>query len=487
MENTHLPTIDLLIAGAGLAGLTAANRATELGLKVMVIERQDLSRHLCASRANGGVFHVGFRSVKRSPEELFDVVRSANGNFGSPLVAQALANNALRGVEWLRSHGTEFIGLIPDHGWKDVVLAPVGFHDKTHMAWQGLGADKLIAALEQRLLRGGGLFRREVRAQRLLMDGDRVCGLSVISPAGEVNIHANAVLLADGGFEGSPELIKRHITSHPENLLLRGCESGLGDGIRMAADKGARLLGMESFYGHILSADSLHREGLSPFPFLEFLACSGMLIDDQGDRFVDETAGGHFTSNALARRGSGLGHVVFDHAMWEGIGRHFFCPPNPNLVNSGGTLHQADTLQQLAVLIGIEPDKLAGQAEKINAEVNTRLQSETDAQSREDMPAYAKGKHQHELFAHPPYYAAPACAALTSTLGGVEIDANGRVVTGNGNTIPGLYAAGSVTGGVEGGPEVGYIGGLIKALVFGLLTAEDAAHCVAATEHTAAS
>ena len=475
MENTHSRTSHVIVVGAGLAGLTAANRAAELGLKVTLLERQQDSQHLCASRTNGGVFHVGFRSVTLAPSELLEVVRTTNENFGNPEIARALADHAMRSINWLQAQGTEFTGLVPDHGWKDVVLAPVGFHDKTHMAWQGLGADKLIANLEQRLMATGGQVMRGLRARSLMLDGSRICGLVAESSAGPVNLLADIVVLADGGFEGSPDMVRRYITPNPNNLLLRGCESGLGDGIRMAADLGVKLLGMEAFYGHILSADSLHRDGLSPFPFLEFLASSGMLVDDQGERFVDETAGGHFTSNALARRGSGLGHVVFDHAMWEGIGRHFFSPPNPNLLNAGGTLHKADTLEELAGLIGLPSEKLKAQAEALNAEVHERRASPEDIARRDGMTAYAKGKHQHELFALAPFYAAPACAALTSTLGGIEIDASGRVIGADGQPVDGLYAAGSVTGGVEGGPAVGYIGGLIKALVFGLLVAEHAA------------
>jgi len=465
---------DVIVIGAGLAGLTAANRAAELGLSVMLLERQSEARHVCASRTNGGVFHVGFRSVHAAPETLYEAVRSANEGFGPEPVARALADEALRGIDWLKGQGTEFTRLEPDHGWKDEVLAPVGFHDKTEMAWQGLGADRLIARLEKRLVEQGGRSMRGVRARSLVEEDGRIVGVRAEVDGQPRTFHADAVVLADGGFEGNADMVRQYITAYPEHLLLRGCESGLGDGIRMAEAVGARLLGMSSFYGHILSADSLHREGLSPFPFLEFLASAGMLVDRQGDRFVDETMGGHYTSNALARQGDGLGVVLFDHAMWEGIGRHFFCPPNPNLVNAGGTLHRADSIEDVARLAGLPPARVRQQMEQLNQE--TRLKEAAagseEAERRRAMTAYAKGKHPHEPFEQAPFYAAPVCAALTSTLGGVEIDAAGRVIDVRGVPIAGLYAAGSCTGGVEGGPAVGYIGGLIKALVFGLAAAE---------------
>jgi fumarate reductase flavoprotein subunit len=233
---------------------------------------------------------------------------------------------------------------------------------------------------------------------------------------------------------------------------------------------------MEAFYGHLLSADSLHRDGLSPFPFVEFLAATGMLVDFQGERFVDETAGGHFTSNALARHGNSLVYVIFDDAMWNSIGQHFFCPPNPNLVTAGGTLHQADDIETLARKIKLAPERLRQLVDAQNAKVAaSREKDAASAAARAAMPSYAKGRHPSQAFDTPPFYAAPACPALTSTLGGIAVDAHARVLRKSGGTISGLYAAGSTTGGIEGGPEVGYLGGLIKALVFGLLAAEHAA------------
>jgi fumarate reductase flavoprotein subunit len=142
-------------------------------------------------------------------------------------------------------------------------------------------------------------------------------------------------------------------------------------------------------------------------------------------------------------------------------------------VNAGGTLHKADDIEALARLIQLEPKRLRDLVDAQNKKVAAnRAENERLAPARAAMPSYAKGKHPSRTFNTPPFYAAPACAAMTSTLGGIAIDAHGRVVRGSGGFIPGLYAAGSTTGGIEGGPEVGYLGGLIKALVFGLLVAE---------------
>ena len=75
----------------------------------------------------------------------------------------------------------------------------------------------------------------------------------------------------------------------------------------------------------------------------------------------------------------------------------------------------------------------------------------------------------------PPFFAIPICAGITNTIGGIAIDGHGRVKRPDGSVIAGLYAAGGATGGLEGGGALGYVGGLIKACVFGLRVAEDAA------------
>ena len=77
--------------------------------------------------------------------------------------------------------------------------------------------------------------------------------------------------------------------------------------------------------------------------------------------------------------------------------------------------------------------------------------------------------------ATPPFFAIPICPGITNTMGGIAIDGNGRVRRPDGSTIAGLYAAGGCTGGLEGGGSLGYVGGLIKACVFGLRAAEEVA------------
>lgn len=461
-------SFDLIAVGGGIAGLMAAGRALELGRSALVLESEPDPKHLCASRVNGGVFHLGFRSVMADPAELQQIVTRSTFGFVEPHLAKALANNAGRTVRWLQSAGVEFTRMEPAQGWKDFVLAPLGFHESTRLVWKDLGADRMMDRLEAYVGEKGGRLLRGARVSGLVLEGGNCRGVEAIGKLGKAVYRSKAVVLADGGFDGDPDLLRQFVTPHPETLKLRGTASGRGDGIRFARAAGAKLVGMEQFYGHLMSADSLQKDNLSPFPFLEFLALAGVIVDDRGVRFVDEGRGGHAISNTLARHRGGIATVVFDDAMWNTAGRYFFCPPNPNLVEQGGTLHKADDLDTLARMAALPAAPLKRTVEAHNTAI-------ADGTLEKLSPPRSATKHKPEPFTAPPYYAAPACAAITHTMGGVAVDDRARVLGNDGRAIPGLFAAGSICGGLEGGPDFAYLGGLIKAAVFGLLAAEAAA------------
>jgi fumarate reductase flavoprotein subunit len=461
------PRFDLIAIGGGFAGLTAACRAVELGARALVLESSPEPRYLCASRVNGGVVHLAFRSVHAEPDSLAYAIIAATGGFVEPPLARALARNAARSASWLARAGAQFTRMDPDEGWKDTVLAPLGFHDSTSFVWSDLGADRLMAQLEARLTAGGGALVRGARAVGLERNDDGYT-VQVAQPvAGAFTYAAAAVVVADGGFHANADMLRRFVTPHPQTLKLRSPPSGMGDGIRIAEQLGARLVGMEAFYGHLLSADSLVRDNLCPFPFLDLLASAGMIVDANGTRFVDEGRGAHAIANALARHGDGLAIVVFDDAMWKGAGREFFCPPNPHLVEAGGTLHRAGDIPALARLCGVPEDRL-----------RSAIEAHNQALARGSLdrlaPPRTIRKHAPQPFAVPPYYAAPVCAAITHTMGGIAVDDHARALDLHGRPIPGLYAAGASCGGLEGGPDAAYLGGIVQAVVFGLLAAEHA-------------
>ena len=459
-------TCDAVVVGGGLAGLTAGIRLLELGLAPIVLEALTDKAFANNTRWSGGVFHLAFRSVVADPAELAErTVRMSDG-FVTRELADVMARDCERAIRWLQGHGVEFVAMEPDEGWRDYVLSPLGYHDKPGLHWEDSGSDRMMRILVERYTSKGGTLREGVKARELLSGPEGCTGLIAETTAGNVKISAPAVILADGGFQGNPEMLRRFVTPHPERMLQRGPGTSAGDGVRLAEEAGAELIGMKYIYAHTLSADALHNDALWPFPFLDFVSAAGMMVDTEGRRFVDEGQNFVYLSNGVAHHeAANPPFAVFDDAIWQEAGRHFFWPPNPNLPESGGTLHQAGDIATLAGLAGLPPETLSATVSQYNAALAGGTLGSLS-------PARSNAKEDARPITKPPFYAAPACVGLTHTMGGVKIDTDGRALRADNSAIPGLFAAGDVTGGLEGGPAIAYIGGLQQALIFGLRTAE---------------
>jgi fumarate reductase flavoprotein subunit len=237
----------------------------------------------------------------------------------------------------------------------------------------------------------------------------------------------------------------------------------------MAEAVGAALTGLDRFYGHLLSRDAMTDNGLWPYPQIDAVATAGIVVDPGGRRLLDEGLGGISITNDLARFDDPLcATVVCDASVWEKAGRAAGIPPNPQLQLAGGTLHSADTIEDLATLAGID----AGGLRETAAEYNNAIRSGNPATLSPPRSARSGPPTPIETA---PFYAIPICAGITNTMGGIAIDGNARVRRADGSTIEGLYAAGGCTGGLEGGGALGYVGGLIKACVFGYRAAKQIA------------
>ena len=183
---------------------------------------------------------------------------------------------------------------------------------------------------------------------------------------------------------------------------------------------------------------------------------------------------GSSVANAMARLDDPLGCVaIFDSAIWDASGKTYVMSANPFLAQSGGTVHRAITVAEAATLAGVPGDQTAATVKAYNEAVAAGTLSSLDP-SRSADTGHPWGSKAMPI-ATAPFYAVPLCAGITYTMGGVAVDPSARVLHRSGAPIAGLYAAGAAIGGLEGGPVVGYSGGLAKALVFGKIAGESAA------------
>jgi fumarate reductase flavoprotein subunit len=299
------------------------------------------------------------------------------------------------------------------------------------------------------------------------MEEGRCVGVEAEVSGGLVQIRANAVALADGGFQSNLELMKRFIAPKPDRLMQRNAGTGGGDALLMAEAVGAKLIGTESFYGHLLYREAFRDDRFWPYPMLDTTVTGSIVVDASGRRFCDEGRGGIYVANMIARHDDPLSvTAVFDSAIWnEGPARNFLLPANPNFTKAGGQLLRANTVHELAARIGVDSDALT---RTVNAHNKV---ARGEAPEADSVPR-TTATYRPWAIEKPPFLAVPVCAGITYTLGGIATDADGQVIADSNKPIRGLFAAGACTGGLEGGSGVGYSGGLSKSSVFGLRAGE---------------
>ncbi len=468
---------DLIIIGGGLAGLTAANRAAELGLDPIVLEQGESAQYLCNSRFSGGLLHVAFKDMTAPAADIVAAIDAAAAADVSTAHRAVLANESGRALAWLKSEGTRFIkGGVPEFmRWMLAPPRPRG----AGLDWKGRGPDVLLRRLTANLATRGKTVRLGYRARELILEDGRVVGVVAEAPGGvRERILAPAALIADGGFQADMDLMRQYVSPQPERLLQRGAATGRGDGVRLAEAAGARLVGMGSFYGHLLGREAFENEKLWPYPIVDPIARVAIVVNAAGARFLDEGMGGVHMANAVARLDDPMSAtVVFDEAVWTGIAADNRYPPcmNPIYVNAGGTVLAADTLEDLARLAGLPAEGLAQTVAEHNAAIGNAGVGLGQGLGQGLAPPRSRHLFKPEPIVRPPFRAIPICAGITYTLGGVAIDADSRAQGRDGGTIEGLFAAGSASGGMEGGADAAYFGGLAKAVITGLRAAETVA------------
>lgn len=467
-----METKDVVILGAGLAGYAAAIAAAESGAEVLLLEKT--AEPGGSSILSGGSFAFAGTELQRekdvedSSELLYRDLMDSSG-YEDDTIIRAFVENQLETYSWMKGIGLTFSNLSHSGGQS----VP-----RSH----GLDIMAAFETIKQHVSEMKNITVRLGAAPHVINARDgRVTGVSFSSGsrvADEPEIAASSVILATGGFSRSERLIR---TFTPRLLHARrmGGLGNTGDGIILGMALGADLCDV----GDVKATSGVSAE-IDDMPasatLLNSLYRGGILVNLDSRRFVDESISYKLISDFCLQQPRGLGIQIFDRKVLDQT-----IPGK--LVNDyagareAGYLVEGDTIEELAAKVGLHPKALAKTVEEYNIGV---AQGKDPEFGRLTLSANYGDRPQIDAA---PFFAYRSVAGVTSTYGGLKVDAAMRVQNVFGEAIEGLYAAGEIMGGFHGNS---YVSGssLSKSVIFGRIAGQNAStgvRPIAVTAHRA--
>jgi fumarate reductase flavoprotein subunit len=440
----HMPVV---IVGAGACGLTAALALQRGGVACVVLERD-------AFAAGSTALSSGFVPAPCTQAQQAQGISDSVAQFAADIQAKAHGQAAPHLVQaYAGQIGPAMDALAMHHGlpWQvlDNFLYPGHSAHRMHAVPEKTGAG-LMSRLQAAADAAGVVVLTQAQVTELWADdGQRIHGVGFVRPDGQTErIRCDAVLLACNGFGGSAAMVKDLLPEMAE-ATYAGHVGNDGSAMAWGQQLGARLADLGAYQGHgswavpqgALISWALMMEG-------------GVQINTQGQRFHDETQGYSEAAVHVLAQAGGVAWNVFDDALLA------FAQDFPDFVaaQSAGAVQHAADVAALAQLIGCPPQALQA---TLNA-----VQPGTD-------PATGR-TFKRALTA--PFHAIKVTGALFHTQGGLDIDAQARVLRKDGTPLPNLLAAGGAARGVSGQAVWGYLSGngLLSAIAGGHIAAQTA-------------
>ncbi|MFD6280420.1 FAD-binding protein [Streptomyces sp. NPDC060209] len=434
--------VDLLIIGAGMAGLTAGARAVRGGLSVVIVE--------IGTDVGGSARFAGYAWTAPS----HDVMDEHNPR-GDSTLKRALVDRFADGISWIRSVGVEV---------KDAQRV-LGF-GRGHQ----FDTNHYVDTCRQLILDGGGELLLETDTERLVVEQGVVAGADLRAVDGtRRQVRARNTLIATGGFQGDLALRTAHVHPHADRMRLRSNPHSHGGGYRLATGAGAATGSDDAgFYGHLIPSGIPFADPADFVDMSLYYSEHAILFNLRSERFADETLGDHLTAMALLRQPESRGLLIADARVFRDwiVGSYVegaVAVDKYALASKrGGRVGLAEDLDELACL----PEEWGYEGEAIRDAV--KLFNEQTAAGVEPGPGRRLDRRPLD---EPPYYVIETVPAITFPFHGVRIDDRARALDEGGRPLEGLLAAGSDTGGLW---HRAYAGGLAAALVFGLTAADTA-------------
>ena len=492
-------TVDVVVVGAGGAGMTAAITATDAGKKVIVVESQPIAGGNSV-RSTGGMnaaktpyqdknefkeaagvektlataaekfadnatitalaatVKSQWDAYQANPQGYFDspelmALDTMIGGKGKndPELVKILTQNSAAAIEWLASIGAELksVGAAGGASVKRI-HRPVDENGKT----AAVGA-YIVPILEKNVHDAGVEVITDTTAKKLLTENGKVVGVEAEGKDGnKVVIHAKSVIMATGGFGANAEMVEKY---KPElkGFATTNADGAQGQGIEMASEVGAATVDMDQIQIH--PTVHIDEDGNAHLITEGVRGDGAILVNKEGKRFFDEVQTRDKVSAAEIQQTDGEAWLILDQKMVDGAAVY------QGYVNSGYA-KTGKTIEELAQNINVDPATLA-----------ETMKNWAEIYANKVDPEFGRTSFSAEnALDQAPYYAILVKPGIHHTMGGLKINTNTEVLNEKGEVISGLFAAGEVTGGIHGANRLGGTA-VTDIIVFGQIAGENAA------------
>jgi flavocytochrome c len=435
---------DVVIVGAGGAGLAAACEAAGKGASVIVAEL-DSTYGGTAALSGGGCFVVGTplqraKGIEDSPElALKDWISWGQGEADEKWARFYIEHSLHDLYEWL-----EGLGIV----WMTVILNEGNSVPRWHMP-QGMGRRIAMKLYEEAKEKSVKKWLFDIRIEKILEKKGRVIGVSGTNrKTGEkIEIYGKTVVMATGGFAGSREAVKHYAPwVKTYQYYVAGNKNCTGEGHRMVEEIGGYLTHMENLWIYVYATPDYEDPAKERALVLRFFPKSSSIwVNAKGKRFHNEDlSGGASGTPAVLAQNPPFAWSINDKAMVRSM---MVMDPSytkdfsrmhekkMKLLNNSPFIKKSDSLKGLAQKMGVDPHTLIETVERYNGFFDKGVDTE-----------FGRDIKDLKKIEKPPFYAIQFFPAVRKTIGGVKTNLKCQVLNKDFSPIPGLYAAGELAG-----------------------------------------
>lgn len=435
---------DVVVVGSGATGMSASIQAKQLGLDVIMLEKNGSLGGSSNSAEGYGGINTNFakkQGIHYDVKKVFKEAQDFHHWATNPELLMKYYQSSGETGNWLESLGVKFD-----------MLAPNGTNKFN--TWHLYHRDQpttnsLVASLSDNAKKLGVKIMLETRGKELIMKDGKVAGIKAEkSDGGTLSIKAPVVILATGGYANNPKMIEKYAKIDGDVVVDVGVPGRTGDGINMALKVGAsdkRLKGTLMNFGAAMKGQPTY----GPINMVGWMPL--LKVNQEGFRFEDEsvverdwgTAG-----NAQKQQGY-VYHIVTKDTLdgfikngfptWTNKMPNFYDDLNKALEKNKDSVFKADTLEELADKMKIDKANLEATVNKWNEFAKTGVDKDFGLPAKYLYPV-EKG----------PYYGFKFGLGIFATTDGLEVTPDAQVLDKKGKVIPGLYAGGGDAGGLNG-------------------------------------